>query len=280
MTRFTKEQKKEVISLRNKLTNQELFTHLKVNFSLECKYTTFRTNLYQLGLQKCKILRWTKDETDFLIENYKTKGNVEIAKALSRKGRIFTKKNIEKKMRLLNLKRSETEIKAIRINHKLNGVYKNSTARIVAKGERYYPEGFIKIHVINKTPVLKIKISGIFIPYARYRYEQLHGKIPEGYKVYFRDCNFRNVEDENLILLKAGSLNREQRKLYKKHYKDYFEEISQKNPKVIDIKKPEAPVEPKQNSISVKIGKMIIKVKPGTDIKALTQKYESRKFAF
>lgn len=280
MTRFTKEQKKEVISLRNKLTNQELFTHLKVNFSLECKYTTFRTNLYKLGLYKCKILRWTKEEKQFLLENYLIKGNKEIAEILSKPGRVFTVRNVNKEMNLLNIKRTPEALKFIKDNHRKNGVYKNSTARIREKGKRYYPDGHIKIGIYKGVPIVKIKVNGIFTPYARYRYIQLNGKIPEGYKVYFKDCNFRNIEDDNLILLKAGSLNQEQRNLYKKYYKKYFEEISQSNPKVIEIEKPKVPAETKQNLISVRVGKIILKVKPGTDINALIQKHESRKFAF
>jgi FKBP-type peptidyl-prolyl cis-trans isomerase (trigger factor) len=59
---------------------------------------------------------------------------------------------------------------------------------------------------------------------------------------------------------------------------EYFKEVSQNNPKIIPIEKKTIPEELKINLISVKIGKTIIKVKPGTNIAALKARYETRKF--
>ena len=182
-------------------------------------------------------------------------------------------------MQLLGIKRTSDDCKNIVANHKKNGVYKESTARVIASGKRYYPNGHIKPIVKGKSVVMKIKIEGIFRCYARYRYEQLYGKIPKGYKVYLKDCNFRNIGDDNLILKKATGCTAEEKKLYQKHYDEYFNEISQNTPKIIPIEKTIIPKEIKTNLISVKIGKTIIKVKPGTNITALKQKFENRKFA-
>ena len=181
-------------------------------------------------------------------------------------------------MNLLNIKRTPEALKFIKDNHRKNGVYKNSTARIREKGKRYYPDGHIKIGISKGVPMVKIKVNGIFTPYARYRYIQLHGEIPKGYKVYFNDYNFRNIEDDNLVLKKATGNTNAERKLYQKHYDEYFKEVSQNNPKIIPIEKKTIPEELKINLISVKIGKTIIKVKPGTNIAALKARYETRKF--
>lgn len=276
--KFTNDQLREITVLRKKLTNQELYKHLCENFNLEIGFTSFREQLYKLGFKKCRILRWTKEETQFLINNYHTKGNKEISELLTKNNRIITIKNVQKKMQLLGIKRTSDECKLIVQNHKKNGVYKESTARVVAAGKRYFPNGFIKPVVKGNSVVMKIKIDGKFKCYNRYRYEQLYGKIPNGYKVYPKDYNFRNIEDDNLVLKKATGNTNAERKLYQKHYDEYFKEGSQNNPKIIPIEKKTIPEELKINLISVKIGKTIIKVKPGTNIAALKARYETRKF--
>lgn len=278
MTKFTKKQIQEIKLLRQKLTNDELYQHLSENFDLKLGFTTFRTELYKAKLFKCKMLRWTKAEKQFLLDNYLTKGNKEIAEKLSKPGRIFTIKNVNKEMNLLKIKRTPEALKFIKDNHRKNGVYKNSTARIKEQGTRYYPEGHIKIGIDKGVPMVKIKVNGLFTPYARYRYSQLHGEIPKGHKVYFKDCNFRNISDDNLVLKKATGNTNAERKLYQKYYDEYFAEQSQNNPKVIKLEKPSVPAEPKKNLICVKIGKTILKVKPGTNINELRAKYENRKF--
>lgn len=274
--KFTRKQIAEIKKMRSNLTNEQLYRHLTVNFGLNTGFTSFRTELYKIGLKKCKILRWTNSETEYLLNNFKTKGNKEIAEHLSKPGRVFTKKNIEKKIKLLKIKRTPEDLLLIKNNYKAKGIYKNASARIKEKGIRYYPEGHIKIQITNNRPVMVIKVNGIFVHYLRYRYLQLYGDPPKGWKVYPKDYNFRNISDENIIAKPTTGNNSSERKLYEKFYKEYFAEIEQQNPKIIKLEKPEVPAEPIQNLISVRIGKMIVKVKPGTDIEDLKKKYEMR----
>lgn len=57
---------------------------------------------------------------------------------------------------------------------------------------------------LNKNWVLKHRLI----------YEQIHGKIPENHKIVFADCNKRNFDPDNLILVSyAEELIMNQRKL-------------------------------------------------------------------
>ena len=46
-----------------------------------------------------------------------------------------------------------------------------------------------------------------WVPLHRYIYEQVYGKIPEGYKILFLDRNTDNLEPDNLVCVSAGELN-------------------------------------------------------------------------
>lgn len=266
-------QKTEIKKHFLKLTNRELYDHLTINFGLSTGYTSFRMALYDLGLKKCKILRWTKEETKFLLDHYKTTGNIEIAKLLSKKGRVFTTKNIQKKMILLKIKRTTQELDAIRDNHKAKGTY--SEANFRKWSDVKARENERRVWICNDVPRVMIKVEGSFIQYARYRWIQLNGEVPEGYKVYHKDCNPLNVDDDNLTI-RNRCLNLEERKQYRRHIENYKLSLLTKDSPVIKLPAAYIPPEPAINMISVKIGKMTVKVKPGTDIDALLKRYENR----
>lgn len=274
--KFTKQQLTEIKIQYKNLTGPQLFEHLKINHQLDCSFSSFRTALYNLGLKKCNMLRWTAAEKQFLLDNYQTMGNKELAEKLSKPEKPFTLKNVQKQMRLLSLKRTAEQLVKIKDQHKANGVYKNASARIKAKGTRYYPEGHIKVMVSHKRPAMVIKINGIFVHYLRYRYIQLHGEPPKGWKVYPKDYNFRNIADDNIVAKPATGNKTEEREKYQKFYKEYFAEQQAQKPKVIKLEKAPVPQELSSNMVTVKIGKLTIKVKPGTNIAALTARYNQQ----
>lgn len=271
--KFTTSQKAEIEKQFRRLTTRELYDHLTVNFNLNTGYTSFRMALYAGGEKKCKMIRWTNDETQFLRDHYSILGNIEIAKRLSSKDRTFTKKNIQKKMMLLDLKRTADELEGIKNNHKEKGVYAAANSR--KWNSRKAPENERRVWICNGVPKVMIKIKGRFIQYARFRYIQLHGAVPEGYRVYNKDCNPLNVDDENLIILNR-TLNREEKQLYRHHIQKYNFSLTLKELPVIKNEGPIIPEEPNQNLVSVKIGRMIVKVKPGTDIELLIKRFENR----
>lgn len=237
-------------------------------------FSSFRTALYKLNLKKCKILRWADQETQFLLDNYATMGNIELAKNLSAKNRPFTKKNVEKKMRLMRLKRTPEMLTVIREKHKKKGVYSEGNYRRWAPKKA--PEGERRVWVINGSPKVVIKINGRFIHYARYRYRELYGKIPPGHKVYHKDGNTLNVEDDNLVARPSGKFKRT---LYDVPRKQNLKKI-----KRIHTTAPEDPPAPpvhKPKGVAVRIDrKTVVYVPAGTNIEELKRKMaENRKYS-
>ena len=271
--RFTRSQITEIKLKFNALTSRELFTHLTVNFGLKTCYTSYRTALYEKGFYKCRMLRWTLEERQFLLDNYKTCGNIELAEKLSKKGRVFTKKNIEKKIVLEKISRSPEELAFIRNKAIVNGTY--SKANFERWEGMKAKEREIRVWLNSAgNPIVMIKIAGTFVPYARQRYIELPGEVPKRCKVFFKDCNFLNWSDDNLMA--KPSLNREERKRYKYHIEKYL--LSQKGKDFTPVELPKKAVaeEPKINLISVRINdKLTVKVKPGTDVEKLKQRYNA-----
>jgi hypothetical protein len=265
---------KEVQRLRKMLTNIALFKHINAQRE-ECAqfgYTSFRTQLYSLKIFKCEMRRWTNVETKLLLDNYQTKGNIEIAKMLSKKGRIFTKKQVEKKMILLKITRTKKQLKNLVEAHKKRGIY--SKANFKRWKTKKVAEGQTKVQIINGRPQVSIKVNGILKAYARVRYAQLHGNIAPGVKIYFKDMNPLNIADDNLIARKGSGLTAAESKLYKKHCEAYFNSLLQE-------KAPEPIAEPPkiqtQALIAVRINaRTVVNVKPGTNIEKLKERYASR----
>lgn len=267
---------KEVRRLRKKLTNAELFKHINAQRTSEQQlgYTSFRTQLYALKILKCEMRRWKASETKLLLDNYQTKGNIEIAKMLSKKGRVFTRKQIDKKMQLLNISRTKQELQSIIRAHKQKGTYRK--ANLQRWKFKKVAEGETKVQIVNGRPQVSIKVNGVLKAYARVRYAQLYGEIPKGHKIYFKDMNPLNVADNNLIARKGSGLTTLESKLYKKHCQAYFNSLKQ--PKATEpVAEPPKPQQ--QTLIAVRINaRTIVKVKPGTNIEKLKERYAQRTY--
>jgi len=275
-TKLSRAEKLEIKRLFWTLTSKELFDHINAQRNEDNKlgFTTFRTLVYKMGLKKCSILRWTSEETKFLLDNYQTMGNTEIAEKLSSGRRQFHKKNVEKKMKLLGIKRTRDEINKIIEGHKKRGVYHEANLKRW-EGKRI-PEGSTKVQMRNGKPVVMIKVDGILIPYARHRYKQIYGDIPRGYKVYFKDMNPLNISDDNLVARKARGLSAEERKKWNTHIKNYL--VSQKLKTKIDkaTKEKEKDIA-RLSSIPVRIDdRTIVYVKPGTNINKFIEQFKQK----
>ena len=177
--------------LNNKITLQQL-----------------RHELRRRGFMKMIQIRWTKTQTKFLKQNYKIKGDTEIAEILnntrSHSKKVFTVKHVNKKRRLINLSRTKDEIKNIRKRNEIR-----SPAMCFQKGHtssNKREEGSIAIRKGYKGKIRTIKIDGIIVYYGRWIYEQKYGKIPKGYKMYRKDYDKLNDNIENLYIKKAGRM--------------------------------------------------------------------------
>lgn len=191
--------------------NWETMTNPQLAKAIGCTLTILRNWLYENGLLKMEMEYWTPEQEIYLQEMYHFYGDVELAEIFDEKWfkqKGWTKKHIEKKRRYLKLKRTQEEIKAIHQRNVDEGRFLQcAIKRWATTGQA--PEGEIRYWRENGgrfTP--RIKIDGRFIHYGRYRYEQLHGEIPEGMNVCFIDNDPGNLADSNLGLLSDADLSR------------------------------------------------------------------------
>ena len=93
--------------------NYNTMTNQQIADSLGLKITAVRHKCYELGLYKMTLEYWTDEQVDFLLKNYKEKGDTELSEIFNEKwhkDKGWTKKHIEKQRRYLKLKRTPEEI--------------------------------------------------------------------------------------------------------------------------------------------------------------------------
>lgn len=205
---FTEEEK---IFVRNNFkiyTNQQFANH----FGL--KLTTTRTLIYKLGLKKMELEYWTDEQVNFLKENYKKIGDVELAEIFNSKwtkNKGWTKKHIEKKRRYLGLKRTEKQKLEIVKNNSKNGRYNTSDKMWKTRGVT--KAGTLKVWKLSTgRSVVVIRLKDRFTPYAPYFYKNQIGEVPKGMNVCFKDGNPLNIVKENLVLKSDAELASENSK--------------------------------------------------------------------
>lgn len=244
---FTPEEEKFIRSNYDSMTNQELAD------AIGWKLTSFRTRVYELGYKRMELEYWTDEQVDFLRQNYRTIGDVEIAEIFQdrwTKQKNWSKKHIEKKRRYLKLKRTKQEVKAIHQRNVDQGrflicpVKRWETTGQAAEGEiRFWREQSGRM-------VPRIKINGRFIHYARYRWEQMHGPVPDKMNVVFLDDNPQNIKDSNFGLLTNAELSQRNAKksigalsdnyiagILSFNDKDLREIIKKSHPELIELKR-------------------------------------------
>ncbi|SEI39635.1 hypothetical protein SAMN05216327_101214 [Dyadobacter sp. SG02] len=130
----------------DKLTNREIAAHLQKTL------TVVRNKIYELGLQRNeKPDEWSGDQVAFLVENYRTIGDVEIGELMNEMFpdsiRKFGRRTINKKRKLLGLLRSPAEIRAIIDDEKhkarCNTILRNS-------GSLHYKDGWVAMTLTGK----------------------------------------------------------------------------------------------------------------------------------
>lgn len=156
------------------MTNKELAKALGV------KITSCRTKLYQLGLKRMQLEYWTKDQIQFLKDNYQEMGDVEIAALFNQicpKNKPWSNKHIEKKRRYLKLKRTKAEINNIRERNIDRGCFAIGNKNMW-KTRGVADLGTIRIWRHSEGghfAVVKLKES--WVHYNRWLYETFHGDL-------------------------------------------------------------------------------------------------------
>jgi len=199
----------------DKLNYQQILDHINShrNSSNQINYSLLRHRFKDLGLSRYSVQHWSKAQINFLIKNFRTIGNKELAMILSsdkfRGNKIFTRRQIDRKMTLLNLKRTPEEYTAIvRRNISLGYTKVNQKGNSI---KTPLPEGMVRIQRLGKnTPYNFVKVNGHFVMAGRYFYQQNFGIIPKG-KILFRiDMDSLNDSFDNLRIRKPGPSSQEE----------------------------------------------------------------------
>jgi hypothetical protein len=178
--------------------------------SMQVSRSALRHQARRMGLFKNNILiQWSKEDVEFLRENYTRIGNVEMAAILNgmrRTSRIiggekvyrtFTKKHIKKKLDLLGLHRTREQILAVKRRNLTTTDYKVMTSE-----DNMWTRGVRKALQEEETAVWNkkryVKVNGRCTPYARWFYHNFIETVPKGYIVYHLDGDTLNDEPDNL----------------------------------------------------------------------------------
>jgi hypothetical protein len=207
------------------LNNMDRFTTQQIADKFNTCRSTIRQIYYKNGRKKIILEKWTKEQTDFVLNNYKKMGDKEIAYQLNLrfpKVKKFDNKAIEKKRTYLKITRTAEELAGIkkRTVEVLKAYKHGKTWK--TRGE--LPQGTIKTWKQTGTNAIYyfkvIKIGKQFINYARYLWEQANGPIPKGYCVCFKDGNSLNCELSNL-----QCITRQEKEKIKTRYGNQFKNI-------------------------------------------------------
>lgn len=246
------------------MTWKQLFVAIK-ELNKTATIQALRHQCIRMKLAKQVQIRWCKEDIQYLIDNYQTKGDKELAIDLNKLKRtfrvingkkvyrIFKKKHIEKKMNLLGLKRSIDEYNAIRKRNIQTGL-----THAWSKDKNVYTLGIKEVAKDGTIRAWKhygrmlkhIKVDGTFKHYHRFLWEQAFGPVPKGYNVIFKDgdsmnCVLENLEcitDREIQLRNSGTINLADGfvafcLLGQKSTKDQRNKIVESYPELIEIKR-------------------------------------------
>lgn len=166
--------------------------------------TVVRNKCRELGLLHMVMEYWTQEQVEFLKANYRTIGDVELAKIFQErwpKQKLWTSKHIDKKRGYLGLKRTVAEWASMRTHRFEPDQYKDFDGKT-------FPQGKERIWSSNGVSRRMIKVGKDFVHKARHVWELSRGPIPKGMKVHFKDGNTLNCSLSNLELLTKSELAR------------------------------------------------------------------------
>lgn len=150
-----------------------------------------------LGFKRDGYARYSKEDDDYLRNNYQEKGNREIARFLKR-----TEKSIAKRMIVLGLKRTDKELYTLR--SKNSGTFKKGCEN---KNKAKLGTLVLAYDAKNNKHYYRIKTEKGFVRFSRYLYEKYHNvELSDKDIVYHKDGNSMNVLIENLELVNRSEL--------------------------------------------------------------------------
>lgn len=194
--------------LRN---NYGSMTNRQLADALGLKLTRVRMELYSLGLKRMELQYWTKEQVQFLKDNYKLFGDTELAEIFEvkwHKPKGWTKKHIEKKRRYLKLKRTIAQKKNIFKRNKAMGRWSEcAKKRWGTTGQAKKGDKRVWFTSDSNLPFVVIKTKTGFVHYNRWLWEKHKGTIPPGMNVVINGSDRINYTINDLILLTNAELS-------------------------------------------------------------------------
>lgn len=187
------------------LTAKQITEHINSLRKRKVQLHSVRMKMYDLGCRQSIPVEWTPEETSILLANYQTTGNLEIVKMLNslpKPSRIFNAKVIWKKMKLLKIHRTKDELTLIRNGNKARHCYPGRV--------HFQPIGHKVIwKLTNGTKRWYIKNDKKkYVWYSVWLWESIHGPVPKGFIVTFKDRKPLNCVPENLELITKAEHSR------------------------------------------------------------------------
>jgi hypothetical protein len=177
-------------------TNHELASELGL------KLTTVRTKCYELGLKRMEMEYFTEEQIEFLKDNYKHIGDVEMAEIFEKKwkkNKRWTEKHIRKKRCYLNLHRTKKEVNNVKQRNIDTGRFAEcAVKRWVTTTQA--PAGEIRIwKYSNGRSLMVIKTENGFKHFNRWLWLQYHASIKKDHVIIIKDptlpISIENLEE-------------------------------------------------------------------------------------
>ena len=155
----------------------------------------YRKYIYALGFKQQVQICWSEKDKQFLIDAYKTTGDVEIGKKVGR-----NRQSVYSKRKQLKLKRTKVQMRKIAAaRHQvriLDPNYKHPRKKHA--GEKWKVKGCRYWQTKNN--------DGEILPLHRHIWEWEFGEVPDGFKVVFKDDDVDNLNPDNLDLISYGDM--------------------------------------------------------------------------
>lgn len=191
--------------------NWKQMTAAQLAKALGTSRTIVRMKLYELGYKKIEMEYWTDEQVQFLKDNYKTIGDVELAEIFEQKwpkGKKWTKKHIDKKRAYLGLQRTEEDLAFVmqrNVDQGRMNIHKKGVTNWLSTGPA--KQGEIRMYK-NCHGVIqaRVKAGKCWEFWPRWRWKQLHGPVPSDMCVAMKDGNPYNTTDDNLEIITRSEL--------------------------------------------------------------------------
>lgn len=189
-----------------------------------------------LGFNRQSYIRYTKDDDQYIKDNYSVKGNYEIGRNISR-----TSKSIAKRMIILGIKRSNDDLKLLAKSNRGCFTSGRKSIKEISNGNLR-----LAYDEFNDRSFYDIKIDKKFVRFSRYLYENYNQmKLKNSDIIFHVDGDCMNVLKENLVLINRSDLLQKNimnddafiKRIFRINDPALIEKLKKENPDLIELKR-------------------------------------------